>query len=217
MGVVVVAGILLLVSLAGPAWLFSPAQPEKDLPEDFLSFSDLAVATAQGPSSIQAAYFGWLGWTLVILTIAVSFAVVVLPQRLLISAEVVIGVFALIITALALKGPLTWGGFVEAVPTLRLGGYLIIVGLILVIAHGVQGLSANVRRPAAAPVSDTTGTQAIDRHFFTQDRFRCAAGHSRGGDLSSCAPNENGTVHHLRNLSEASRGLGAHQFNWKRA
>ena len=130
------AALLLAASLLGPTWMFSPAQPAANVPEQHLSFSDLAAATAESPSSIQAAYFGWLGWTLVILTIAATIVAVLRPRRLLTMAEAAIGAITLIVTALALKGPLTWGGFIDAVPTLRLGGYMIIVGLILVVAHG---------------------------------------------------------------------------------
>ena len=130
------AAIILLLSLIGPTWLFSPAQPDTGTPAANLSFSDLAAATAETPSPIQAAYFGWLGWALVIVSIAVSGAAVLLGRRLLSVAELLTGVVALVLTALALKGPLTWGGFAQAVPTLRIGGYLMIVGLLLVIIHG---------------------------------------------------------------------------------
>ncbi|WP_213575873.1 hypothetical protein [Rhodococcus sp. USK13] len=133
---VAAAAIFLLVSMVGPAWMFSPAHPDTGTPDANLSFSDLGAATAQSPSAIQAAYFGWLGWALVILVIVVSAAAVLLPRRLLSAAELLTGIAALLITALALKGPLSWGGFVQAVPTLRIGGYLMIVGLLVVIIHG---------------------------------------------------------------------------------
>jgi hypothetical protein len=134
--VVAFAVILLLASMIGPAWMYSPAQPDTGTPGANLSFSDLATATAKSPSALQAAYFGWLGWALVILAVAVSVAALLLPRRLLSVAELLTGLVALVLTALALKGPLSWGGFVAAVPTLRIGGYLIIIGLLVIIFHG---------------------------------------------------------------------------------
>ncbi|WP_009476585.1 hypothetical protein [Rhodococcus sp. JVH1] len=77
-----------------------------------------------------------MGAALVILAVAVSVAALLLPRRLLSVAEPLTGLVALVLTALALKGPLSWGGFVAAVPTLRIGGYLIIIGLLVIIFHG---------------------------------------------------------------------------------
>lgn len=134
--VVAIAAILLLASMIGPTWMYSPAQPDTGTPAANLSFSDLATATAESPSALQAAYFGWLGWTLVILAVAVSVAALLLPRRLLSVAELLTGIIALVVTALSLKGPLSWSGFVAAVPTLRIGGYLIIIGLLVIIVHG---------------------------------------------------------------------------------
>ncbi|GGF11317.1 hypothetical protein [Williamsia phyllosphaerae] len=137
-GFAVLAGagsILSIISLIGPTWLFSPAQPAAGVPEMSLDFATLGDITASSPSTVQSSYFGWLGWTLVIVTIAAAAAAIVTRIRLLAAAEGVIALVALVVTVFAVKGPLSWGGFYDAIPNMRIGGYLITIGLVLIIAH----------------------------------------------------------------------------------
>lgn len=131
-----VAAAALLVSLAAPIWLYSPAQPQAQIPEMHLSFSDLDAATTQSPSALQGAYFGWLGWFLALAAIAMGVVTVLIRRRVAGAVEAVVGGVALILTVFAVKGPLTWGSFFDSIPNIRLGGYLVIIGYLLIIAHG---------------------------------------------------------------------------------
>lgn len=70
-GVVCFAALIaLLVGPSGPTWLHMPANPLAKTPPMNLSFGDLHQATqAAGTAGLQHAYFAWLGWLLISVTI----------------------------------------------------------------------------------------------------------------------------------------------------
>lgn len=132
--VYVVAGALLLISLMGPGWLFVPANPALQAPAMTLNFGDLGELTSGEvvpTNALQQAYFGWLGWTLVLATLAAAAAHVatrVRPVGVLVS---VLAVCGLIINTFGVKGTLNWSQFFDQTPNMRAGAYLIIVGYVV--------------------------------------------------------------------------------------
>ncbi|PHV66982.1 hypothetical protein [Williamsia muralis] len=133
----VAGSVLSIISLIGPTWLFSPAQPANNVPEMSFSFGDLADLSGNSPSTVQSSYFGWLAWVLVVATIVLAVAAILSRSTLIAAAEGILALVTLVVTIFAVKGPLTWGGFYDTLPNMRIGGYLIIVGLLGIIAHAV--------------------------------------------------------------------------------
>lgn len=86
-----VGSVLSSISLIGPTWLLSPAQPVAGAPEMSLDFPTLGDITASSPSTVQSVF--------------------------------------------AVESPLSWTGFYDAIPDMRIGGYLISVGLLLIVAY----------------------------------------------------------------------------------
>lgn len=127
------AAVLLVTSLVGPGWLYVPANPAAQVPAMTLSFGDLHDLTAGGAvptNGLQDAYFSWLAWILVAAVSVLAVALAVAPRRSLAWLVVVASVVGLVVTTLALKGPLSWGDFLDQAKNLRIGGYLVIIGFI---------------------------------------------------------------------------------------
>ncbi len=133
--IVVVAAILLIGSTLGPDWLYSPADPKTGTPAATLDFSALGVATEGSPSAIQATYFGWLAWVAFIGVIVLGALTALSANRLWAIAGLVAGLIAVLVSVLAIKGPLTWSQTVDALPNIRLGGYMMIIGLLGLLAY----------------------------------------------------------------------------------
>ncbi|MEO5664499.1 MAG: hypothetical protein ABIR39_14570 [Nocardioides sp.] len=137
-----VSPVLLLVALLGAGWLFVPANPAIEAPATTLGFDELHDLAASGviPTTwVQQNYFGWLGWTLVILVIALALATAAAGLRFVAMALAGAGLVGLAINVFAVKGALTWGQFTDQIPNIRIGGYCAIVGYILAIALGAIG------------------------------------------------------------------------------
>ncbi|PBC35076.1 hypothetical protein CJ179_49910 [Rhodococcus sp. ACS1] len=145
------ATVSLVGSLLGPIWMFSPANAETLTPDSWLTFSDLTSATAQSPSAIQAAYFGWLAWTLIASIVLVTIGATITGFRPLFLAEATLGLAALVVTVFALKGPSTWGAVVAALPDIRIGGYMVIAGLLLLVVHGSTAARDTFRSSQPGP------------------------------------------------------------------
>lgn len=135
------AGMLVLSPL-GPAWLQVAANPAAKLPEMALSFGDLHDLTSSGAAptnGIQEVYFGWLGWILVLATVVVAAAFVATRRVEAAILVAVIAVVGLAITALGVKGPLTWSQLFEQAENIRLGGYLMVLGYLVTLIAGLVG------------------------------------------------------------------------------
>lgn len=140
-----VGSMLLLVSLLGFKWLYMPANPAANTPGVAVSFSDLISATDASPSRIQASYFGWLALALFAITVALCIAVLLTGRRLVAAVAAGFVLLTLVLTTLALKGIQTWPQTIAALPNLRFGGYLMLIGLVTLLAY--SGFKA-VRPPA---------------------------------------------------------------------
>ena len=145
-GVVGIGAVLLLASLLGLTWLVMPANPATDAPAAAVSFNDLTAATKSSPSTVQSTYFGWLAWVLFGAIILLSVAVLLTGNRLIAAVTAGIGLLTAILTTLALKGPQTWSQTIEALPNLRIGGYLMLIGLLaLLIFNAIKARPQRVR------------------------------------------------------------------------
>jgi hypothetical protein len=145
-----VAAFALLVSLLGSTFLslFSKTA---------VSFGDLRTATRPAAApGFQRAYFGWLGWTLVLLVILGLVAVIVSQHAAAVGVmTAVVGVTAVlsllgVILTLACVKQLDvavdpGGSFLTHFGWIRLGGYLHVVGFSLAIAAGVTALRSAPR------------------------------------------------------------------------
>lgn len=128
--VVVIGAALIVVSLCGFSWLFMPADPTAGTPGGSVSFNDLRAATEASPSAVQAAYFGWLAWAAFGVLIVLNVATPLIRSKVIAVAALAAGVVTAVITILALKGPQTWSQTIQALPNLRFGGYLMLIGLL---------------------------------------------------------------------------------------
>jgi hypothetical protein len=140
---------VLLISLLGPGWLFVPANPAARMPETTLSFGDLhdlANSGALPTTHIQQSYFGWLGWTLVLATGITALLVAVVARRALVALLAVLSVAGVVVTTFGLKGALTWANFVDQVPNVRVGGYLVFIGYVSAFAFAAL-LAKSARTP----------------------------------------------------------------------
>jgi hypothetical protein len=129
-----VGAVLLMISLLGPGWLFSPANEAAHIPATTLNFADLHQLSSSGavPTNwIQHNYFAWLGWVLIVATIVATSAAVLGGGRLFGALGVVLSVLGLLLGLFAAKGVLTWSRFYHLVPDLRVGAYLLVVGYLL--------------------------------------------------------------------------------------
>lgn len=146
-GATALAAVLLVVSLVGPGWVHVPADRATGAPATTLDFQGLKTLTSLVPSTgWQQAYFGWLGWTMVLFTIAVGIAAALRRDGLSGTALVLASSLGLVATLFAVKGTMSWSGFIAATDTMRIGSYLLIVGYVVSMAVGVIVL---VRRRAA--------------------------------------------------------------------
>jgi len=106
------------VALLGAGWLYVPANPAIKAPATTLGFNDLHDLAASGavPTTwLQQNYFGWLGWTLIIIIIvALSLATALTGKRSVAMALAGAGVVSLAVNFFAVKGALTWGQFTDA-------------------------------------------------------------------------------------------------------
>jgi hypothetical protein len=140
-GAPIVAGLMLLVSLVGPGWLYVPANPAAQMPQATLTFNDLHDLASSGlaPSNgIQQAYFGWLGWGLALTTVAVALAAAVLYRRLLARAAGAFAVAGLVCTALGVKGVLSWSQLIDQTANVRPGVYLVVVGYLIALGGAAR-------------------------------------------------------------------------------
>lgn len=144
LAVVALGAVLLLVSLVGPTWLVMPS-PDGGAAVP-VSFADLVVATDGSPSTIQATFFGWCAWVLFGVLIALSIGVLLTSNRALAVGAALGAAIVAVVATLALKGPQTWAQTIESLPNLRLGGYLMLLGLVALLAYNVA--KAVVSRPA---------------------------------------------------------------------
>ncbi|WP_157978572.1 hypothetical protein [Nocardia aurea] len=145
--IVLGTAIVLIGSTVGPDWLHSPADPKTGTPSVAMDFSALRVATEGGPSAVQTAYFGWLSWMLFVGVIVLGALTVRSASRLWAAAGLVAGLMALFFSVLAIKGPLTWSQTAETLPNIRLGGYMVLVGLSAMLVFSAFRLFA----PRTAP------------------------------------------------------------------
>lgn len=139
----VLSPVLLLVALLGAGWLYVPANPAIKAPATTLGFQDLHELAASGvvPTTwVQQNYFGWLGWTLVGIVIALCAATAITGRRVMAGALAAAGIVGLAINVFAVKGALTWGQFMDQVPNIRIGGYCAIAGYLLALA--ISGVRA---------------------------------------------------------------------------
>jgi hypothetical protein len=145
-GAVAVSALALVLALVGPGWLYAPANPAAKIPAMTLDFAGLRKLTATPgiPTNwVQGAFFGWMAWVLVIVALLLGAAHAATRLRLAAIATAVVALVALIIDLLALKGVGTWGQLLHQVPNVRLGGYLMVVGLVVLLATGALGSKAS--------------------------------------------------------------------------
>jgi hypothetical protein len=145
-GAVAVSALALVLALAGPGWLYVAANPAAKTPAMTLDFAGLRKLTDTPgiPTNwVQSAFFGWLAWVLVIVALLLAAAYATTRLRLAATATAVVALVALIVDVLALKGVGTWNQLLDQIPNVRLGGYLMVVGLVLILATGVLGSKAS--------------------------------------------------------------------------
>jgi hypothetical protein len=141
------AAVLLVVSLVGPGWVHAPADPATGAPATTLDFQGLNTLTSLVPSTAwQQAYFGWLGWAMVVLTVATGVAAALRRDGRSGTALVLASSLGLLASLFAVKGTMSWSVFIAATDTMRIGSYMLIVGYVVSMAVGVIVL---VRRRAA--------------------------------------------------------------------
>jgi hypothetical protein len=127
----VAAALALLISLLGPTWLNMGGKAN-------VSFSNLRTATRPAAApGLQHAYFGWLGWTLVVLVVVGLIAAFVVKHVAASAVVVVLSLVGVILTLgcvkqLDVEDPS--GGFFTHFGWIRVGGYLHVVGFVLAIA-----------------------------------------------------------------------------------
>lgn len=133
-----VGGILLtIISLIGFTWVQFPADPTAGTPSSPADFGAMGTATEGSPSGIQSSYFSWLAWVLVILLLVLVVAILMTGRRAVAVAGAGLAAVGIALTFLALKGPNTLSQAIDAVSTLRIGSYLMFVGLIILVIFGV--------------------------------------------------------------------------------
>jgi hypothetical protein len=141
------AAVLLVVSLLGPGWVHAPADPATGAPATTLDFQGLNTLTSLVPSTAwQQAYFGWLGWAMVVLTVAMGIAAALRRDGLSGTALVLASSLGLLASLFAVKGTMSWSAFIAASDSMRIGSCMLIVGYVVSMAVGVIVL---VRRRAA--------------------------------------------------------------------
>ena len=147
-----VAAVLLLVSLLGPGWVYVPANPAVPSPAMTLDFNDLGDLSHSGTApttSVQQAYFGWLGWALVIIAVVVLFAAAILGHRILAVSAAVMGVVGLVFTLFGVKGAQAWSALIDQLANIRIGGYLVLCGYVLALVTGMVIARRQLPPPAA--------------------------------------------------------------------
>jgi len=135
-----IGAVLLLVSALGPAWFYSPAQPQAHIPATTLSYQGLHHFADSGlaPTNwIQQNYFSWLGWLLIVVTILATGAAVVAERRILSLAGAALSLLGLILGLFAAKGALSWSQFSHELPDLRVGAYLLVAGFVFTCVSGL--------------------------------------------------------------------------------
>jgi hypothetical protein len=141
--------VALAASLLGLNWLHVPAQPAIKAPATTLTFQDLHELTARGvvpTSGLQEAYFAWLGWALAVGVVAIVLATTLTGRRALTGLLAGVSALGLVLTALGVKGVLTWGQFFDQVPNIRAGGYLVGLVYLAALAFSVTSLFRGRRR-----------------------------------------------------------------------
>jgi len=71
-------------------------------------------------------------------------------HRLIAALSVVAGAFQLVVTVLAVKGPLPWSVFFVGLPNIRIGAVLALSAIALLIAGGAFVLTAT--KPSRSPI-----------------------------------------------------------------
>ncbi|MGW6036557.1 hypothetical protein [Gordonia terrae] len=135
--VVILGGLLLLVSLIGPTWLILPDNPAAGTPALPVGFTDLTSATEASPSAVQAFFFGWPAWAFLLVLIGAGIGTVLTANRILAAITAFAALIALFVAVFALKGPLTWGQTLDTLPNVRIGSYLYISGILVILAYAV--------------------------------------------------------------------------------
>lgn len=152
----VTSSACLIISVGGATWTHEPARPDVQTPDASLTFADLNFATLRSPSAIQAAYFGWAGLLAVTSSVGIVVAATTIRHRTLPLLESAAALLMLAVTVLAIKGPLDWGAFVDSLANVRIGGYLIVAGFLLALAH------ARTARADAHATDDRSTVESVD-------------------------------------------------------
>ncbi|ATQ30210.1 hypothetical protein CS378_16625 [Rhodococcus ruber] len=133
---------MIAIAPLGMPWIHTPANDAANLPAADLSFADLRTLTGQGAvptNTLQQAYFGWLAWPLIVVTLLAAAAMIAIRTSWSAIALAAVSVAALVVTTFAVKGPLTWSAFLDQAPNMRIGGVLVLVGWLLTLAAGASG------------------------------------------------------------------------------
>ena len=144
-----VVGVVLVVALIGPGWLYSPANPVVGSPSTTLDFQGLNDLVSHVPSTgRQQAYFGWLGWCLVALTVLSMLAATVRSSPVAAGVVCIIALTGLASTLFAVKGSMTWSQFSDSLHDVRAGAFMVLGGYL---AAAAGGLVAALRRASNRP------------------------------------------------------------------
>lgn len=144
---IAVAAIALVVSFVGLTWFHVPANPANHVPALDLDFADLRTAAVSGhATSVQIAYFHWLGWTLLVLAVALGAAAAVVKSRIVALGLAVVSLAGLLCTVLATKGQQTWSQYNEQLPNVRLGSYLVLAAFAVILILALIDLIGRTRR-----------------------------------------------------------------------
>lgn len=139
--VILVAALLMTASLSAAPWIHIPPAPELQLSESTMRFSEISKSVTGATPPLQAAYFDWLAWLLVTVTIAISILSVTLQRSALFALEALIAASALAIGTIAAKGPVTWSDYLSNIHNLRIGSYMITAGFLMIGVHGLAKLA----------------------------------------------------------------------------
>lgn len=138
-----VSALALALAFTVLTWLAAPVPSA-----DSLGFSDLKKLTETPgvpTTTVQHAFFSWLGWILLVVVVVTAAAAALIRTRSAGAVATLAALVALILQLLAAKGPLNWSEFFDTFDQFRVGAYVALGSWSVLLAVSIYTVVASRR------------------------------------------------------------------------
>ncbi|WP_433622153.1 hypothetical protein [Nocardia sp. CA-120079] len=111
-----------------------------EIPPMQANFAQLIPIMQNSPSTLQAAFFGWMAWLFALIATVLVIVAARSATPVVGGVCVLVGIAESVITILALKGTEPWSAVFDSLQFIRVGAVMFVIGMIALIVAGVRCL-----------------------------------------------------------------------------